>query len=285
MPKDRFSERYGYAPDYPEIKVREDAPKELREHILYVVYEDLDRGPQWLYPIICNVLRIRPDPRTWVPDTQSWFGPYDIQTEVITLLFKMDWYKVYDLIEAIYDDQGSLGSDAGAVFQYRINEGFYQMGIGWQMVDGKIKSRGDQPFESVTRAALETMQSKGLPTATSELKEAHNDLSRRPDPDLSGVVQHAMSALECVAREATGDSKATFGKIIKTHPGLIPKPIDESLEKIWGWSSNHARHGNENRQITHQEAQLVFGVAAALCSYLSEKLPIKATINRMPWER
>jgi hypothetical protein len=54
---------------------------------------------------------------------------------------------------------------------------------------------------------------------------ARSRLWRTPEADLTGAVQPAMAALECVARSACGDEKATLGEAIKRCPGTIPKPL------------------------------------------------------------
>ena len=57
------------------------------------------------------------------------------------------------------------------------------------------------------------------------------DLSRRPNPDITGAIQHAMAALECIARTVCGDGSSTLGALLKRNPDLIPKPLNEAVEK------------------------------------------------------
>ncbi len=78
-------------------------------------------------------------------------------------------------------------------------------------------------------------------TAANHLHEALQDLSRRPQPDLAGAVYHAMGSLECLARDVTGDPKATLGEVLKRNSGLLPKPLDTALSQVWGYASNEAR--------------------------------------------
>lgn len=54
---------------------------------------------------------------------------------------------------------------------------------------------------------------QGRSTGSGELHEALQDLSRRPRPEVSGVIQHAMAALECVARDVVV-RKDTLGLLI-----------------------------------------------------------------------
>lgn len=74
-----------------------------------------------------------------------------------------------------------------------------------------------------------------------------------------------MAALECVAREFAGSTE-TLGKII---PNLgLPKPMDEALIKLWGFTSEQGRHIREGRNPRHEEAELVVIIAAAMSTYL-----------------
>lgn len=258
---DSFSKRFGYSSPIPEITVREDAPEELRFYILSVVQDRLDLAPSWLRDVICRVLYKRPDPNNWSEFPNIW-------GEVQYYVYGADWFKVYDIIEAIHH---SLTSESASEFDALINEGFLQLGIGWKIEDGRIATRGGETFEKLVKESFETLAAKGLTTAKTELKEALFALSRRPEPNLRGTIHHAMAALECVAREVTGDRSKTLGEIIKRHPLLLPKPLDDSLNKMWGFASEYARHVREDREIKREEAQLVLGIAASVAAYLTEK--------------
>ena len=94
------------------------------------------------------------------------------------------------------------------------------------------------------------------------------------------AVYHAMGSLECVARDLTGDSKATLGEALKRYPGLLPKPLDTALAQIWGYASNEARHVQEGRQTSREEAELLVGLAAALSTYLTRKQIVRGNDER-----
>ncbi len=79
--------------------------------------------------------------------------------------------------------------------------------------------------------ALAEVEEAGYQTAQRELREARSDLSRRPEPDITGAVQHCMAALECTARELSNEPRLTLGQIINRHAGDlgIPRPLDGAL--------------------------------------------------------
>ena len=144
--------------------------------------------------------------------------------------------------------------------------------MGWQLVEGRIEIRGEESFEQSVRTAITATQQTGRSVAEHELHEALQDLSKRPNPDITGAIQHAIAALECVARDVTGNQNATLGELIKQNPGLLPAPLDKGVEKIWGYASDQARHVREGKSPDIREAELVVGLAGtAVATYLVKK--------------
>jgi hypothetical protein len=264
-----FSKRHRYSGAAKEITIREDAPESLRYVVLQTAVE-LGWGPSSLRRILCRVLRVPPDAGNWSEYPNIW-------DEVQSLMYRCDWFRVYDFIEALYawlaKNDFEQGKTDAPQFAEALNEFFIEEGIGWQLVDGHIVTRGTEAFEAVVTEATAALEATERPTAARHLHEALQDLSRRPDADLPGAVYHAMGSLECVARDFTGDSKATLGEVLKRYPGLLPKPLDEALSKIWGYASNEARHVEEGREPNREEAELLVGLAAALSTYLTRKQP------------
>lgn len=261
MRSEPFSRRQGYSGHAAEIKVREDAPAGLRKAVIQI---GLEAG--WnvsvLRDIICRVLREYPDEDNW--------SDSNISREVNWLIQKCEWYKVYDIIEAIVADS-TLGSSRAPHFEREINAYFVETGIGWQLERGEILVRGSESFQSIVASASNALARSGLPTAEREIHEALVDLSRRPTPDLTGAMHHAMGSLECVMRDMCGDTKATLGELIKKYPGQIPKPLDQGIEKLWGYASEEARHIREGGQLSRDEVELVVGIAAAVSTYLAHQ--------------
>ncbi|OQD45894.1 hypothetical protein BIY37_06175 [Candidatus Brocadia sapporoensis] len=60
---------------------------------------------------------------------------------------------------------------------------------------------GDVIFETHLHKAEKTLDLTGLKTAKTEIKEAIKDISKRPNPDITGAVQHSIVCLECVLQE------------------------------------------------------------------------------------
>lgn len=253
-----FSERHGYHGADVEITTREEAPEEVRAAILMLGYA-AGLGAGSMRDAVCEVLLKRPDPNNW--------SAGNIENEVHRLIDDAPWYKVYDIAERIHADLMPLDYTGAkqAGFARRLTQFFREHGVGWQMEDGHIVFRGSEAFTLATRDAVVTMQQAGKPTAANEVHEALKDISRRPSADITGAIQHAMAALECVAREIDG-STDTLGQIIKRL--TFPQPLDGALHRLWGFASEQGRHVQEGREPSFEEAELVVTVASAVSVYL-----------------
>lgn len=259
--KKTFSKRFGHFPsNEKEITVREGAPGELRDFVVLAFY-DLGKQPSDLLPIICKVLKVRPE--------SNWTEFPNIDNEIKSHLEFCEWYYIYDIIEFILQ---KLNTKERINFSEEMNEYFIINGIGWKIQDVQIETRGDEVFETAIKNVAEVLETAKLDVAKTEIREAIIDLSRRPTPDITGAIQHSLACLECVSREVTGDIKLTLGKIIEKHPNIIPKPLDSAIEKIWGFASNHGRHLQEGQAPEYLEAELVVELTAAIATYLGKKL-------------
>jgi hypothetical protein len=258
-----FSQRFGYRGPDTEITVREDAPADLRA-ALVILAENLGLSPRNMRLGACSVLLKAPDPNNWSEYPNVYY-------EVQGLVEDCAWHKVYDIAEEFYRRLDGLHLDKGREFERRLNEFFGENGIGWAMEGGKIVVRGSEAFSAVPKEAIQALQSGARQTAAREIHEAIQDLSRRPHPDVTGSIQHAMAALECVARDITGQQK-TLGKLIADHRDKLnlPRPLDEALEKMWGYASETGRHLKEGRDPRFEDAELVVTVAAAVSLYLAK---------------
>ena len=257
---ENFSDRYGYRGADAEITIREDAPDGLRFSLLAIAKE-AGLGPKSMRENLCQVLREPPDPNNWSDYPNIW-------EEVQWHLQHCPWHKVYDIAEAFHASLWHGFGDGSNAFEDNLNQYFREQGIGWQMDAGQIVYRGSEAFAGATQEAVEVLEQSGRSAAAREIHEALRDISRRPEPDVTGAIQHACAAMEATARDVMGEP-STFGALAKRLD--LPKPFDTAAEKLWGYASNNARHGQEGQQVDPPEAELIVSVACAICTYLAKR--------------
>lgn len=257
---DSFSRRHGLSRPDAEISIRLEAPDELRDAVVGIGYQ-CGLKPSDLRSVLCGMLYR-------APDRSNWSEHPNIDGEVHDLIRDCEWFEVYDLVELLAERCERRGHD----FAGEINRMFRIKGVGWQLVGTRLEMRGSEAFELAVREGQAELLRRGNTTAASELHEAIRDLSRRPDPEISGAIQHAMAALECVARDVCS-SKETLGDLLRRNPNLFPRPIDQIVDKAWGYTSNFGRHLIEGQPPAFDEAELVVGLSGVLSRYLSRRFP------------
>ena len=182
------------------------------------------------------------------------------------------WYKVYDLVEFFYDRAFHGNSEEADNFRRLVNEFFQENGYAFRLTaGGDLEYRGEEPFESAVQTAKLSLTDAGFTTAQTELHEALEDLAKRPMPDLTGAVQHAMAGLECAAKQIASEPKLELGKILKKNPNLYPPPLGDVITQLYGYASNNGRHLTEGGEPDFAEAELLVGIAAITATYLARK--------------
>ena len=257
---DTFSRRHGLNRPDADIAVRYEAPDGLRHAVIALSYQ-FGLQPTDLRRVLCSMLYR-------VPNRSNWSEFPNVDDEVRDLIRDCEWFEIYDLIELLAQSCEGHGVD----FQDETNRMFRIMGVGWKLVGTRLEVRGSEAFELAVKEGQRELLQRGNQTAASELHEAILDLSRRPNPEVSGAIQHAMAALECVARDVC-ESKDTLGDVLRKNPRLFPKPVDQILDKAWGYSSNFGRHLVEGNPPAFDEAELVVGLSGVLARYLSRRFP------------
>jgi hypothetical protein len=149
-----FSRRHGYVGQAKEITIREEAPESLRYCVLRAASE-AGLKPSTMRSIVCDILETRPDPNNW--------SEYpNIDSEVEVLVYGCEWFEVYDVIEGIWSvlkerDERGYEDEQAPQFERKLNDFFVRKGIGWQIVDGLIVTRGAEAFEQTVKTARATL--------------------------------------------------------------------------------------------------------------------------------
>ncbi len=100
--------------------------------------------------------------------------------------------------------------------------------------------------------------------------------AQKPESDYRNSIKESISAVECVAKIASGDDKATLAialkKIDKTHP--IHEALRQAFLKLYGWTSDAGgiRHALlEADQIDEPDARFMLIACSAFGNYLIQK--------------
>jgi hypothetical protein len=254
-----FSERFGHRAPEPPITVRNDAPKNFRGALVMLGYEAL--GAKQLRDVVCSIL-LEP------PDASNWSSSNVLEEVRWLVVSKAEWPQVYEVAEALYQRLLSTEQWNADAFEEKLNQLLVKNGLGYVMNHGAICARGSEVFAHAPAVAVEVLKEIGTMTASAEMQEAMRDISRRP-PDLTGAVHHSMNALECLAKQLTGNSKGTLGQMVAKLD--LPKPLDAAVEKLWGYASQSGRHIAEGGEPTFEDAEFIVTVAAGLCTYLARR--------------
>lgn len=259
--KDKFSKRYGINCTEKPITIRYAVPEELRHYVGSLLLQLYRGSLKQMRSILCTTAMIAPDPSNWGENEY-------MKEEIESIINRCEWYRVYEIIEIAYEK--IVKEEYKEEYENNINEFFNEYGIGWRMENGELLIRGNEAFEKEISSTSSILECAGLNTSANEIKEAILDLSRIPEPDITGAIQHSGAALECVARKIVG-SKDTLGELIKAHPEIVPAPINEVISKLFGYASEKGRHLKEGKNPSFEEAELTVHLSASLCSYLTKK--------------
>jgi hypothetical protein len=255
---DPFPDRYKLRQTQP-VTIREDAPGNVRHGIFSIVSMTAIK-PSLLRRLVCKRLLVR--------ENTQIVEDHRILAEVDDMLTGCIWYHVYWLLEDVYAELSTRSSLLADEFATRINTYFGETGVGWELLNGTLQVRGGAGLDYALQTALEALERTGRQTAHEQLQEAMKDLSRVPEAEVTGAVQHSIAALECVARDLVGDPQITLGKLVKRYPDLMPTTLATVVDKVFGFASNEARHLEEGKKIDFCEAELVVSLSAAVITYL-----------------
>lgn len=284
-----FSERHGYSQPKG-ITFRDELPAKLRIPIFEILKREVPSDFLWkrikelLNPYETDDDYVdRQGYRAARVSRDDWItaapGEDDHAVAAKRVLLTCPWFRVYDVIEDIFgqlvlyhETDPDSQYPRSVPFQRAINDYFKHVGIGWQLVEGKIVTRGDEVFEDTVKTAVAVLEEDAKPTAARHLHLAISALSTRPQADTSGAVTHATSAVECVLGEITGQ-KTTLGKYLDMKPTLFHPALKKGLDLIYGYASDEARHGKEGTEPVREDAEFAVAVCAAICKLLTQKRP------------
>lgn len=256
-----FSERNNLRTTNIPIVIRNDAQDDFRMWLIGLA-KQVGLPIDTIRRIVCQKTYQAEDPNNWSPNEY-------MENETKEKLINAAWYYVYDVAEVFYISISSPTKKQE--YASELNTYFQTNGYGWKFENGQVLFRGSEVEEQAFANAVQSLSTNR--TAQNELKLALYDLSKRPTADTTGAVHHAMAAVECLCRDKFNAQSQTLGAIIQRNRSAFVRPIDDILEKLWGFASNHARHVQTGGAASEEDAELVLNLCSSLITYLSKTLP------------
>lgn len=273
----KFSTRHGFDPNVIPDAITEEAPTHLRELFVEdilgsLTYIDDDRrypndndrpiGEKYLIKRFCRRTRTR--------TPHDYQDSFRCSTILADLVKECPWYHFYDFIELVADELKALHVGVAEDFCNEVNSLFADEHVAWRFNDDGILVRKLPPeLAAAVKAASGELAGEFGP-ARIHFDKARGFLTAR-SYDPPNAIKEIVTALESVAVTIYGGSTLGVAMKVLQKRRALPKPLVESIEKIWGYANAEAgvRHGSAvAATVALAEADLVFGFGLAFMRYL-----------------
>jgi len=198
-------------------------------------------------------------------DTRKWHG-YEIVKQIRDWFFGAVWYEIYDFVEFMFAFLGPLAeSEINGLLEREL--------AGYRCLNGVfVQVTSEVELDSIQKA----LNSSAYAGVEAHLESALDHLSRKQNPDYRNSIKEAISAVESMARELTGNDKATLGDALskmekegKFHPALR-----KALSSLYGYTSDadgirHAMLDEPN--VTGDDAKFMLVACSAFVNYMKGK--------------
>lgn len=268
-----FSERIGISK--PNITIQASGMNDtLRNSLWNVLHMFIFDQPYFLYDTHGDTGNIS------VFSAKLWFGlfkkpidtipnhPSAALQEIRKYFFECRWYRAYEFIEFVIETQKD------AELELFINNVLETELSGYRLIENKFVPVTEKiEVDAIKKAILE------LPFAgvSAHLKQAMNHLSRHESPDYRNSIKESISAVECMAREVSGNQKATLGDALSVleKNGKLHPALKKGFSAIYGYSNDEGgiRHAMlDEPNLSVNDAKFFLVVCASFINYLKTKL-------------
>lgn len=196
----------------------------------------------------------------------------DAYDETRAYFFKCAWYEVYDFIEFTAK---KVAERIAHEFTNFCNHVLKRDQSAYRFVENQIvEITAEEEIASIEDALN---SSSPFPGVQAHLKSSIQLLSDRKSPDYRNSMKEAISAVESICQELTGDSNATLGgaiKVIEDKKGIHPA-LKKALSKLYGYTSDAdgIRHAMlEETNLTYTDAKFMLVSCTAFINYLIGKI-------------
>ncbi len=190
-----------------------------------------------------------------------------IESRIMAYFNSIEWYQVYNFIEFMAPLANKIQEGNTQKFIEFCNNILETEKSAYRFVNNYIVPITN---EIEIKQIDEAVQSPHE-VVRIQFHSALEKLSIKPKPDVRNCIKESISAVESAARKALDVKNGTLGDLIpklrdKFH---IHSALAGSLDKLYGWTSDIARHGMKDEDILMiDEARLSLVICSAFANYL-----------------
>jgi len=191
--------------------------------------------------------------------------------------YRLTWYEVYDFIEFIIENHEKMIP----LSQYRsrqleefFNVIFERELSGYRFISGVIAPISSQAEVSEISGAVESTARSGLEGAHEHLQSALKLLGKKPDPDYRNSIKEAISAVESISKQLSGNVAQGLSGAFDALSIDIHGALKAGFIKLYGYTSDEdgIRHAIlEQPNIGFAEAKYMIVSCSAFVNYLIAK--------------
>lgn len=192
----------------------------------------------------------------------------DCKSHIRRYYFSAEWNEVFDFIEFIAKN-GPAESETK--FIDLCNHYLEIENSGYRFVDGQITEiTSDVEIKSIEDAIEISSKYGGV---KKHLQTALTHLSDKKKPDFRNSIKESISAVESLAKQISGNKKATLGKIVQEleKEGKLHKALKNAFSSLYGYTSDAGgiRHALlEESDLGKSDAQFMLVCCSAFINYV-----------------
>jgi hypothetical protein len=198
-----------------------------------------------------------------------------ILTEIRRYFFSCQWNEVYDFIEfVVWQEEESkprLAEFMNIILERELS--------GYRFVAGQLV---DITSPQEIQMLEETLRDTRFAGVSGHLKCALERYADREKPDYRNSIKESISAVESMAREVSGKTKATLVDALKAieSKGALHPALKDGFIKLYGFTSDEQgiRHAMLNEpDITAADARFFLLSCTSFVNYLKAKMQLRCS--------
>jgi len=271
MKNQMFSERTGL--ETKKAFQKDDLDKESRISIWNIFYRTINNF-------------IKDQDQVWYVQNYLWIRYFNLPCDELEnnlfydyskdYIFKKEWNKVFDLIEATLGYLLENHDEIYNTFIEAINIELKKHNVLYQVIENKITPVSDKNEVIEIESALGNSNDR-FSLVNTHLITALKHLSDRENPDYRNSMKESISAIESMCKIISGDPNADLGKALakieKEGELKLHKALKTGFTRLYDYTSDiGVRHGMKNDpNLDVEDARYMLVTCSAFINYLIVK--------------